>query len=149
MVAPGSDWTKDRLENDGPASIELELPRGAWSLSLQYDSTRPVTLRSPDVPGFSETLPGNLDYRGAAPFWPAGTIDAPGGDPVRITASVERPPLAGRLLGAHSVAHLGTIAATRPGDPLVGRDREPVPASRPGVLSPANCGDYVDWYIRR
>jgi hypothetical protein len=149
VVAPASDWTHARLENDGPASIELDLPSGGWSLSLQYDSTRPVTLSSPDVPGFSETVPGNLDYRGAAPFWPAGRIDAPDGAPVRISASVERPPLAGRLLGAHSVAHLGAIAATRPGDPRVGRALEPVPPSRLGVPPPPSCGDYVDWYVRR
>ena len=45
-----------------------------------------------------------------------------------ITATVEDPPLAGRLLGAHSVAHLGALAAT---------SAEP---------ARAGCAGYVDWY---
>jgi hypothetical protein len=49
--------------------------------------------------------------------------------PIQITATVEDPPLAGRLLGAHSVAHLGAIAATRVGPPTT------------------SCKGYVDWYI--
>ncbi len=59
------------IEGDSPASIELSLRAGRHHLSLQYDATRPVTL---SAPGFHATLPGNLDYRGTAPFWPAGTI---------------------------------------------------------------------------
>jgi hypothetical protein len=51
---------------------------------------------------------------------------------VRITATVEQPPLAGRLMGAHSVAHMGSLVATRSVD---------------GSAPPPDCGDYVDWYI--
>ena len=134
-VAAGA-WSHAKIENGDPATVAIDLPPGPWRLSLQYDSTRPVTLTSPDVPGFAKTLPGNLDYRGSAPWWAAGKINAPdllGDPPIRITATVEQPPLAGRLMGAHSVAHLGPIAATRPGDPVVGGE----------------CRDYVDWYIPR
>jgi hypothetical protein len=54
---------------------------------------------------------------------------------VSVVAEVERPPFAGRLLGAESVAHLGTLAATAPGG---------------GVHSGgAACSDYVDWYELR
>ncbi|MQA75340.1 MAG: hypothetical protein GEU88_13525 [Solirubrobacterales bacterium] len=137
VTADATAWSHSTVENADPATLELDLAPGAWDLSLQYDATRPVTLSSPDVPGFSKTVPGNLDYRGPAPYWPAGEIEVPGppGDrPVRITASVERPPLAGRLLGADSIAHLGSIAATRPGEPRVG---------------PGGCDDYVDWFERR
>ena len=114
------------------ASVSVELPRGLWNLSVQYDATRPLTLSDPEA-GYSATLPGNLDYRGTAPFWPAGTIGVEGRDPIRIGASVERPPLVGRLLGAHSVAHLGAIAATRVGDPQLHHG------------APPGCRVYVDW----
>ena len=81
------------------------------------------------VAGFEQTLPGNLDYRGTAPYWPAGTIVSDGG-PTEVELTVADPPLAGRLLGAHSVAHLGGIAAVRSGEPT------------------ASCDGYVDWYVR-
>jgi hypothetical protein len=50
--------------------------------------------------------------------------------PTTLTATVADPPAAGRLLGAHSVAHLGALAATR---------AEPERHS---------CAGYVDWYVR-
>jgi hypothetical protein len=131
VVFPEEDWNKSTIENGSPATLDLELPRGAWDLSVQYDATRPVTLSGPDA-GYETTLPGNLDYRGSAPYWPAGTIEIPNGEPIRIIASVEQPPLAGRLMGAHSVAHVGSVVATGAVD---GRSPRPT------------CNDYVDWYI--
>ena len=121
-----SDWSLATIGGDEVSEVTVDLPRGRWELSLRYDATRPVTL---EAPGLDRTLPGNLDYRGAAPFWAAGSFKSPGG-PVEITATVERPPLAGRLLGADSVAHLGAIAATEAGGP-----------------GSNSCRDYVDWYL--
>ncbi len=83
-----------------------------------------------DAARLDATLPANLDYRGTAPFWPAGRIEIAGGAPVQITARVQSPPLAGRLLGAHSVVHLGSLAATS--------------AEPPGD----GCHGYVDWFER-
>ena len=120
------DWSSATVESGDSATIALDLPPGDWDLSLQYDATRPVTLTAP---GFHTTLPGNLDYRGTAPYWPADTVESDGGA-VAITATVEDPPLAGRLLGAHSVAHLGAIAATSTEHPRAG------------------CDGYVDWFAR-
>lgn len=131
VVFPEEDWNKGTIENGSPATLDLELPRGAWDLSVQYDATRPVTLSGPDA-GYETTLPGNLDYRGSAPYWPADTIEIPNGEPIRIIASVEQPPLAGRLMGAHSVAHVGSVVATGAVD---GRSPRPT------------CDDYVDWYV--
>jgi hypothetical protein len=156
LLAPvaAADWSRTTVESGDEATIELRLPPGEWELSLQYDSTRPLTLRSEDAgsgESFEHTVPANLDYRGAAPFWAAGTIDAgphPSG-PLTITATVERPPLAGRLLGAHSVAHLGTIAATPVGDGYGAAAREataPFPGSSARLGSGgAACGQYTDW----
>jgi hypothetical protein len=121
-----SAWSRATIEDGSPATLEVELGAGAWDVSLQYDSTRELSLTGE---GLRSDLSGNLDYRGATPFLPAGRIELAQAGTVEIEASVERPPLAGRLLGAHSVAHLGDLALTRPHN---GR-------------GPAACGDYVDW----
>ena len=127
VVAAEEDWSRTTVESGESGSVVIDLPDGIWNLSLQYDSTRPVTLTD-DAARLDVTVPANLDYRGTAPFWPAGRIEIAGGAPVQITARVERPPLTGRLLGAHSVAHLGALAAT---------SAEP---ARDG------CRGYVDWF---
>jgi hypothetical protein len=125
-----ADWSSVTIEDGEPATVELDLPEGDWQLSLQYDSTRPLTI---SAAGESARLPGNLDYRGATPFWDVG-LELTGGGAVEITAEVQRPPLAGRLLGSSSVAHLGAIAATTDGR-IEGR------------ATPAACRAYVDWYV--
>ncbi len=139
-----SEWTPGPTVTDGsPATGTLQLPRGRWELSLQYDASRDVRVTAP---GFEATLPANLDYRGSTPYYGVpGEVAVTRERPVRVTVSVERPPLAGRLLGASSVAHLGAIAATRarPGEHgLPGNADVPLPLSRA-------CGRYVDWYAPR
>ena len=129
IVAEESEWSTTTVEGGEEATVTLDLPTGVWDLSLQYDATRPVTLAD-DADRLDFILPANLDYRGTAPFWPAGRIEVAGGEPARITATVDDPPLTGRLMGADSVAHLGALAAT---------SAEP---AREG------CRGYVDWYVR-
>jgi hypothetical protein len=129
VVAETADWSQTTVEGGEEATVALELPTGVWDLSLQYDATRPVTLAD-EADRLVSTIPANLDFRGTTPFWPAGRIEVAGGAPVRITATVDEPPLSGRLLGADSVAHLGALAAT---------SAEP---ARKG------CRGYVDWYVR-
>ena len=119
-------WSAETIESGGSATTRIELEPGTWALSLQYDASRPLTVAAD---GATATVPANLDYRGTAPYWPAGLVEVDEGGPVIVTASVERPPLAGRLLGADSVAHLGSLAATRAGTPTAG-----------------GCRGYVDWY---
>jgi hypothetical protein len=119
------------------------VPAGTWEVSLQYDATRPVRVRAP---GLDATLPANLDYRGSVPFYRAGTMTSRRGGPKPFTVTVERPPLAGRLLGANSVAHLGSIALSavspdRAGDLIPGVSQRRVPLGRA-------CGRYLDWYAR-
>ena len=123
---PETAWSQTTVKSGESATATLDLPAGRWNLSLQYDATRPITV---SADGFEQTLPGNLDFRGPGPYWPAGTIDVDGG-PVEVEVTVDDPPLAGRLLGAHSVAHLGPLAAVKDGEPT------------------ANCAGYVDWYVR-
>ena len=134
FTVPAAEWSATTIEGgDDPAVIEFDLPQGEWVVSVRYDSTRPVTLdvSTPTSNTIElEELPGNLDYRGTAPFWPAGKILTDADTSVRVSASVEDLPLAGRLLGAHSTAHLGELALS--------------PAS--GSRRVANaCGSYADW----
>jgi hypothetical protein len=138
-VATGR-WRPSATVKDGsPASATLRLPAGRWAISIQYDATRNVTVT---VPGFAATIPANLDYRGSTPYYRVGDITVRRAGTVRFTASVERPPLAGRLLGADSVAHLGVIAASP-----VGRSPRGVPGDGEAkVALGAACGRYLDWY---
>jgi hypothetical protein len=135
----GETWSpSSTLESTAPGTQTLRLRPGRWAISVQYDATRSLRITAP---GFTGQLPGNLDYRGSTPFYPAGVLTIKRAGPVTFTASVERPPLAGRLLGAKSVAHLGAIAATAvpQGGQLPGAGERQVP------LGDA-CGRYVDWY---
>jgi hypothetical protein len=138
-----SQWSSETIHDGSPATIELDLPAGSWEISLAYDSTRPVTLTA-DGTRFAQ-LPGNLDFRGPAPYWPAGVIDVDRPSRVRIEASVERPPLVGRLIGASSVAHLGALAASPATTGYVDAER-PLPGTGERLIPAARaCDAYVDW----
>jgi hypothetical protein len=144
--AEATQWSPDATISDGEAAtIEIELPEGAWQLSLEYDATRPVTLVGE---GLDAELPGNLDYRGVAPFWPAGEVVSEGG-PVEVTATVEGPSAAGKLIGASSVAHLGALAATASEPGHVRGIEAPHPgASARLVPAEVACGRQADWIDR-
>jgi hypothetical protein len=135
----GGRWSPGPTVEDGSGATQvLSIPAGRWQISVQYDSTRPLHVTAP---GMAATLPANLDYRGSTPYYPAGELTVRRSGPVRFTVGVERPPLAGRLLGTTSEAHLGAIAASPagPGGPIPGE------AERRLGLGDA-CGRYVDWY---
>jgi hypothetical protein len=149
--AGAADWSQTTIHNGDEARVQLTLPRGGWRISLQYDATRDVHLQastgSVNSVALAE-LPGNLDYRGPGPFWPAGEVQATAPRTVVvITASVDDPPLSGRLLGASSVAHLGPIAASPSGTGYVRHGQEPLPGTGEVVRAASRaCGSYVDWF---
>jgi hypothetical protein len=129
------------VEGGSPVTQTLRLPAGRWQISIAYDSTRPLQVT---VPGLRANLPANLDYRGATPYYPVGEVRVQRSGPVRFTVGVERPPLAGRLLGTTSQAHLGAIAASPAGSggPVPGEAERQIPLRKA-------CGEYVDWYGSR
>jgi hypothetical protein len=135
----GGRWSPSpTVEGGSTVTQALRIPAGRWRISIQYDSTRPLHVTAP---GMEATLPANLDYRGSTPYYPAGELTARRSGPVRFTVGVERPPLAGRLLGTTAEAHLGAIAASPagPGGPIPGEGERRI------ALGDA-CGRYVDWY---
>ena len=86
-------------------------------------------LSGPDA-GYETTLPGNLDYRGSART--GRRARSRSRTVSRFGSSRREQPLVGRLMGAHSVAHVGSVVATGAVD---GRSPRPT------------CNGYVDWYI--
>ena len=137
----GAAWSPGpTVESGSPASQELRVPAGRWAVSLQYDATQPLSV---SAPGLRATLPANLDYRGSVPYYPAGILRARRPGPLTVRVAVESPPLAGRLLGASSEAHLGAIALSPAGSgpALPGAAERAIPLR-------AACGRYVDWYAR-
>jgi hypothetical protein len=133
LVFSAGDWSSTTVESGSTASIEVDIPRGVWDVSLRYDSTRPLTLTA-SVGAYESTLPGNLDYRGTGPFWDAGQLASDGIRSLRLEASVEDPPALGRLMGAQAVAHLGDIALTK-----FGPGRE--------LAAGRACDKYADWLV--
>ncbi|MGZ5360796.1 MAG: hypothetical protein ACXWZW_04165 [Solirubrobacterales bacterium] len=146
--AIGKAWEPGPDITDAAGAVEeLDLSPGPWAISMQYASTQDLRV---SAPGFDEVLDTNLLFRGPAPYYPVGTIMVEKMEgPTRFTVSVERPPIAGRLLGTESRAYLGRIVAT----PLAPTERGDVlPFEEAGTdlrervpLSEA-CGRYVDWY---
>ena len=154
ILLGADEWSQNTVENGPRAVISTRLPEGAWQLSLQYDSTRPLTISTPrdsstEGPSFSFELPANLDYRGPGPYYPAGEIESDGGT-VTLLAGVEAPPFAGQFLGASAVAHLGALAFTavdRRGGYVGGGGERPYPGDSSSLVrGDKACGRYVDWF---
>jgi hypothetical protein len=138
----GGSWSPSSTVEGGAAATQtLNIPRGRWEISLQYDATQPLRV---SAPGFSATVPANLDYRGSVPYYPVGELTVARGGPVRFTVREDSPPTLGRLLGTKAEAHLGAIAASPAGagGPIPGEAEHVVPLNRA-------CGRYLDSYSPR
>jgi hypothetical protein len=118
-------------------SQEVELPRGRWSLSLQYFSPFELTL---SAPGFRQILepaldgqrPNTISLANDGQFWPAGRIVSRGG-PVRFTVAADEPSTLQRLSGYAGKAQVGNLVAV-PAEP-----HRTVPLG-------AACDEWIDWY---
>ncbi len=131
VLRPASAWSpKAELAPGATASQTLKLRGGRWYLGLQYDSQLPLTLTAA---GRKFRLPGNLDYRGTSPYFPAGRATSKNGGKVSVEIRVDRGNWISRLLGGGHEAHLRALAAA----PVHRYTDVPIRAA---------CGHYVDWY---
>jgi hypothetical protein len=131
-------WSPDStLQTGERATQTLDLPRGRWRLSLQYFSPFDLTL---SAPGFSQPLtaaldgqrPSTISLASNGQFWPAGTVDSPGGK-VRFTVTAADASTLQRLSGYSGNAQLGELVAVQD------KPHRIVPLSRA-------CGGWIDWY---
>jgi hypothetical protein len=152
VVRAPDAWTPSReFETGEEAAVELDLPPGTWELSLQYHS--PVDLEV-EGPGLAEELPASLDGMyafapGEGPYWPLGPIEAEASEPVRITVRQRELSALQRFLGVERTTWLGTIAASRPLEPVrpVSEEAEESPQGEAELIRLARaCGRYVDWF---
>jgi hypothetical protein len=124
VTAAGVPLPASTLPAGSTAYERLALPAGRWKLSLQYQSSVGLVVRSP---GVRASLSSDLDPAG--PYWPAGEASS-NGQWITFSLTADRPPLP---ISSRS-AYLGAFVATRADAPP-----RMVPLSRA-------CGAYVDWY---
>ncbi len=137
-IGSKASWSPDStLQNGERASQALDLPRGRWRLSLQYFSPFELTLSAPD---FKQPLaaaqdgqrPSTISLASNGQFWPAGTVDSPGGQ-VHFTVTAAEASTLQRLSGYSGSAQLGELVAVRA-------------APHRRVSLAASCGSWLDWF---
>jgi hypothetical protein len=115
-IAGKDHWENgSELGTGASTSQSLELPAGAWNLSLQYFSPFDLTL---SAAGFSEGLkaaldgqrPNTISLRNNGQFWPAGRFQSRGG-PVRFTIEAAGATTLQELTGYDGTAYVGELVA--------------------------------------
>jgi len=142
VVGLRSDWTPDPDMRAGEsASIDLDLTKGQWRISIQYFSPAGFTLgaegyRTRKMPA---SLDGqrlaNIDIGSSGQFWPAGVLDVAEDGTATFVAKSTSPSFLQRVSGYSRQTKLGRIVATRKGA------RVKVPMSQ-------ICGKWVDYFRR-
>jgi hypothetical protein len=138
VVGERTRW-KGRVGYAGLAAHQaLPLASGRWLISLQYDSSTPVTVRGP---GLRVTLPASIEPLG--PYWYVGRVHLNRPGRARITVTPQGLPTIGRVLGAFGF----TRAPTPTGLRALGRITATRPPSEDRLIALRQaCGRYVDWY---
>jgi hypothetical protein len=138
VIGQKAAWREGSVLGAGEsASQTLDLPAGAWNLSLQYFSPFEMTLTGP---GFGEPLkaaldgqrPNTISLGNNGQYWPAGRFRSDGG-PARFTVTVADASALQSLSGYEGRAYLGELVAV------------PVKPHRVVPLSSA-CNGWIDWY---
>jgi hypothetical protein len=138
VIGPKDAWNEGSILATGESTAQtLDLPAGAWNLSIQYFSPFDLTL---SAPGFSEPLgaaldgqrPNTISLGNNGQYWPAGRYESQGG-PVRFSLTAADASGLQSLTGYDGKAYVGELVA--------------VPA-RPHRLVPLRgaCDGWIDWY---
>jgi hypothetical protein len=137
-ISQKGDWEEGSvLGTDSLTSQSLQLPAGAWNLSIQYFSPFELTL---SAPGFSEELkpaldgqrPNTISLGNNGQFWPAGRYESRGGK-IRFTLSTVEATALQSLSGYDGKAYIGQLIAV------------PAEPHRTVPLGQA-CDQWIDWY---
>lgn len=138
VIGPKGAWDEGSVLAAGASTSQtLELPAGAWNLSLQYFSPVGLTI---SAPGFEEPLiaaldgqrPNTISLANNGQFWPAGRYESDGG-PTAFTVSAADPSGLQDLSGWDGKAYLGELVAV------------PAEPHREVALSEA-CDSWIDNY---
>jgi len=138
VVGPKGAWDEGSILGTGAeTSQSLQLPAGAWNLSIQYFSPFDLTL---SAPGFRAPLkaaldgqrPNTISLASNGQFWPAGRFQSNGGA-TRFSLATAPASTLQSLSGYTGKAYLGELVA--------------VPA-KPRRLVPmaSACDGWIDWY---
>jgi len=140
-LALRSDWLPGPdLSLGDSTSVDLDLGKGEWRLSLQYFTPTGMTMKAD---GYSRTFDAsingqrlsNMDTGSTGQFWPAGVINVTGEGPVTFTVNAAEPTTIQKLTGYSRKTKLGRLVATR------AEPRSQVPMSK-------ICGEYLDFFRR-
>jgi hypothetical protein len=139
VIGPKGAWDEGSVLAAGAATSQtLELPAGAWNLSLQYFSPVDLTL---SAPGFEEPLiaaldgqrPNTISLANNGQFWPAGRFESDGG-PTEFTLAAADASALQDLAGWDGKAYIGELVAV------------PAEPHREVALSEA-CDSWIDNYV--
>lgn len=141
QVGLRSDWLPEPdLKLGDSASVDLDLGKGEWRLSLQYFTPTGMTMSAPDYQRhFEASINGqrlsNMDTGSTGQFWPAGVINVDEAGPVTFTVKAAEPTFLQKLTGYSRETKLGRLVATR------AEPRAQVPMSQ-------ICDKWVDFFRR-
>ncbi|MBK5231687.1 MAG: hypothetical protein JJE13_01715 [Thermoleophilia bacterium] len=142
VVGLRSDWLPNPDLNAGEsASLDLELGKGRWRISIQYFSPAGFTLGAPGyrTRKMEASLDGqrlaNIDIGSSGQFWPAGLLDVTSDGTTTFVAKSTSPSFLQRVTGYSRQTKMGRIVAMRTGP------RTKVPMS--GI-----CDKWVDYFRR-
>jgi hypothetical protein len=138
VIGSKAAWDDGSVLGTGASTSQLlDLPAGAWNLSIQYFSPFELTLTAP---GFREPLmaaldgqrPNTISLGNNGQFWPAGRYESDGGG-AKFTLTTDDASTLQTLSGYTGKAYVGELVA--------------VPA-KPHRIVPLNqaCNSWIDWY---
>jgi hypothetical protein len=138
VLGPKSAWKQGSVLGTGQRTEQsLDLPAGAWNLSIQYFSPFDLTLTAP---GFIQPLeaaldgqrPNTISLGNNGQYWPAGRFESKGGR-TRFTLSAADASTLQSLTGYDGKAYVGELVAV------------PAKPHRIVPLSQA-CNSWIDSY---
>jgi hypothetical protein len=138
VVGSKGAWDEGSVLGTGASSSQtLNLPAGAWNLSIQYFSPFGLTL---SAPGFSEPLsaaldgqrPNTISLGNNGQYWPAGRYESGGGE-IKFTIISADASALQSLSGYDGKAYVGELVAV------------PAKAHKTVPLAEA-CNSWIDWY---